>query len=117
MVTLREIRKRLNAKPFRAFRVVVSSGQAYDVLHPESVMILQNLIAIGNPSDDDFPDGVHLVNVSDVLALEPIAVSANDSSSNPKAPTAPNGMDKGMLKDLLHEFPDLREILPCLNEG
>ena len=45
------IEQAVKKEPFEPFRVVTSSGQAYDVLHPEAVMLLPTKVVIAVPSD------------------------------------------------------------------
>ena len=37
MVTIQEIRRLREEKPFQPFRVLTADGRAYDVLHPENM--------------------------------------------------------------------------------
>ena len=42
----------LNAKPFETFVVVMSSGQRYEVRHPENVLLSKSKIVIMDPDED-----------------------------------------------------------------
>ena len=46
---------RIREKPFRPFRLHISSGQSYDVRHPEFIAISRNRIVV---SIDEGPDGI-----------------------------------------------------------
>ena len=48
---------RIREKPFRPFRLLLSSGDSYDVRHPEFILITKHrvTIAITNPNQ---PDGL-----------------------------------------------------------
>jgi len=52
-MTIQEIRRLREEKPFRPFRVLTADGRAYDVLHPEflSQSPSGRLITIGLPDD------------------------------------------------------------------
>ena len=37
----------MTRKPFQAFRVILSSGQSYDVSHPEVALLTRNELIVG----------------------------------------------------------------------
>lgn len=47
MLTADDIRDRVRERPFRPLRIVTSSGETYDVLHPDLIMIGQHEITVG----------------------------------------------------------------------
>ena len=53
MFTSADIKKHKHKEPFVPFRVVTSSGESFDVLHPELVMVGAREIAIGRPTTKD----------------------------------------------------------------
>ncbi|MSU77743.1 MAG: hypothetical protein EXS16_06575 [Gemmataceae bacterium] len=72
MITSTDIRSRLNRQPFSPFRIRTSSGQAYDVLHPEFAIVGKRVVVVGIPSQQDDPefDQAHVVSILHVSALE-----------------------------------------------
>lgn len=42
------IRLRLNARPFQPFRIVTSSGESYDVRHPEMTIVTKAEIVVAS---------------------------------------------------------------------
>lgn len=46
------MRQFLDIKPFEPFIVVLSSGQRYEVRHPENVVLTKTKIVIVDPDDD-----------------------------------------------------------------
>ena len=46
-MTLQSFRELLSQPPFRPFRIVMSSGQTYDVRHPEVAMLTRTDMLIG----------------------------------------------------------------------
>jgi hypothetical protein len=53
MFTAQIIRARVRQQPFRPFQVVTSSGERYDVLHPELMLVGRNAIHVGTPTRED----------------------------------------------------------------
>ncbi|MBU6308572.1 MAG: hypothetical protein KJS77_02370 [Planctomycetes bacterium] len=47
------VRDLLRQRPFRPFRVVMSSGEAYEVRHPEMAWVTKNDLFIGTDVADD----------------------------------------------------------------
>jgi hypothetical protein len=62
----RDIQELLDRDPFAPFRLVLSSGKNYDVLNPETTVLLKSEIFIA------FPDGEHwsLVPLLHVASIE-----------------------------------------------
>jgi len=52
-MTVQTFRDLLAARPFRPFRVVMSSGQTYEVRHPEMAMLTRSDILVGIGDTDD----------------------------------------------------------------
>jgi hypothetical protein len=71
-VTLQTFRDLLAATPFKPFRLVMSSGQSYEVRHPEMSMLTRTSILVGI---DDEDDGVSaefkICSLLHVTAIEP----------------------------------------------
>ncbi len=71
-MTYETIRGRLDTRPFQPFRVVTSSGQAYDVRHPEMAFPTRNEMVIASPDRNGIPSRPRLVSNLHITALEPI---------------------------------------------
>ncbi len=74
MITANDIRERLTLRPFEPFRIVTSSGEHYDILHHDWVLLAKRTLAVGTlkTEGDRNPDGLHLVSILHVTALEVI---------------------------------------------
>ena len=48
---LDDIDRVLQRRPFRPFRVILSTREVFDVLHPEMMMIGERFVAIGRRDD------------------------------------------------------------------
>ena len=53
MFTARQLKDRMEEKPFRAFQVRMSSGDSYDVQNHDSAWVLRNAIEIGLDADEE----------------------------------------------------------------
>ena len=53
-MTIDSLKNRLSRRPFEPFRVVTSSGQRYDVRHPENAMLYKSglIVAHGGGNGD-----------------------------------------------------------------
>jgi hypothetical protein len=69
------LRDMLARRPFEPFRVRLSSGDAYDVRHPETALLLRNGIYIAIPDrQDELPDRAIWCSLLRVAAVEPVNV-------------------------------------------
>ena len=71
-MTYETIRGRLDTRPFQPFRVVTSSGQAYEVRHPEMAFPTRTEMVIASPDRNGIPSRARLVSNLHITALEPI---------------------------------------------
>ena len=74
MFTPDEIQARLRERPFLPFRIVTSSGQAYDVVHPDLVMVGRRSLYVGtasneNPSQFEQASRIAILHISDLQDL------------------------------------------------
>lgn len=85
MFTADDVQRRIRSQPFRPVRIITSSGQAYDVLHPELVMVGRRGLVIGTPSNEnpgifEVENHVALLHVTDLQDL-PAARSVSGNGS------------------------------------
>jgi hypothetical protein len=81
-MTLRTFRELLSQQPFRPFRVVMSSGQSYEVRHPEMAMLTRTDILVGTDVVDDVPAGFKICSLLHVTAVEPLEGTPSGSTQN-----------------------------------
>jgi hypothetical protein len=74
MIKADDIRERLAKTPFSPFRIRMSSGDAYDIYHPELVVAMNRLLMVGTvaPNGDPEDERAHVLSVMHVTALESI---------------------------------------------
>jgi hypothetical protein len=68
-MNMETIREWLNRRPFAAFVLRLSNGEAYDVRHPENVALGRNRIAISFPETDRFAH-VLVVHINTIEGLQ-----------------------------------------------
>jgi hypothetical protein len=77
-MTVQTFRDLLGARPFRPFRLVMSSGQNYEVRHPEMAWLTRTSILVGiDTADDGVPAEFKICSLLHVTAVEPLALSSN----------------------------------------
>ena len=79
-MTVQTFRGLLSAQPFVAFRLVMSSGQTYEVRHPEMAMLTRTDLLVGtNIAKNGVPAEFEICSLLHVTAVEPIDLSAGTS--------------------------------------
>ena len=53
MFTVKDIDARLRGQPFIPLRIVTTTGQTYDIAHPELVVVARRYLFIGVPGAED----------------------------------------------------------------
>jgi hypothetical protein len=76
-------------KPFEPFRITLTDGRTYDVLHPELAMVGHRTVAVGLPKPSG-PKSVYdrLVTVSflHIMQIEPLPPDESPTNGVPKNP-------------------------------
>ncbi len=77
-MTVQSFRDLLRERPFKPFRVIMSSGQAYEVRHPEMAFVTKTDLLVGiDIRDDEIPARFKICSLLHVTAVEPIESTAN----------------------------------------
>lgn len=80
-MTIQTFRELLTQKPFKPFRLVMSSGQAYEVRHPEMAMLTRTDILVGvGETEEGVPAEFRICSLLHVTAVEPISPTATGTS-------------------------------------
>jgi len=78
-MTVQTFRNLLKERPFKPFRLVMSSGQSYEVRHPEMALITKSDILVGvDIEDDGVPAEFKICSMLHVTAVEPLDSTATD---------------------------------------
>jgi hypothetical protein len=73
IMTVQTFRDLLEQTPFKPFRLVMSSGQTYDVRHPEMAFLSRTSIYVGvDEADDGIPAEFRICSFLHVTAVEPV---------------------------------------------
>ena len=79
-MTVQTFRDLLGQRPFRPFRLVMSSGQSYEVRHPEMALLTRTDILVGvDEADDGVPVNFKICSLLHVTAVEPLTSAAPGS--------------------------------------
>jgi len=80
-MTVQTFQELLSKRPFQPFRLVMSSGRAYEVRHPEMALLTRSDILVGiDAADDGVPADFRICSLLHVSAIEPFSVSAASSA-------------------------------------
>lgn len=72
-MTLQDFQKLLRARPFQPFRVVTSSGERYEVRHPEVAFLTRTKLVLGlDPDAEGTAEDWAMVSLPHVATVEPI---------------------------------------------
>lgn len=75
-MTLQTFRELMSQRPFKPFRLIMSSGNAYEVRHPEMAMLTKTDILVGtDAADDGVPAKFKICSLLHVAAVEPLGAS------------------------------------------
>ena len=73
IMNLQTFRELLTHRPFKPFRLVMSSGESYEVRHPEMALLTRTDILIGvGGSDDGVPAEFRISSLLHVATVEPL---------------------------------------------
>ncbi len=79
-MTVQTFRDLLAQRPFKPFRLVMSSGQTYEVRHPEMAMLTRTSILVGiDVADDGVPAEFKICSLLHVTAVEPLESATVES--------------------------------------
>jgi hypothetical protein len=79
-MTVQTFRNLLSQRPFRPFRLVMSSGQAYDVRHLDLAMLTGAGLLVGvGQTYEGVPDDFRICPFPGISAVEPLPAPSADS--------------------------------------
>ena len=77
-MTLQTFRELLGQRPFKPFRLVMSSGQNHEVRHPEMALLTRTDILVGvDIAEDGVPAEFKICSLLHVTAVEPLTPTAS----------------------------------------
>lgn len=79
-MTVQTFRELLTKRPFQPFRLIMSSGQAYEVRHPEMAWLTRTDILVGvDAADDGVPAEFRILSLLHITAIEPTTPVSSDA--------------------------------------
>jgi hypothetical protein len=79
-MTVQTFRELLTQRPFKPFRLVMSSGQTHEVRHPEMALLTRTDILVGTDiADDGVPAEFKICSLLHVMTIEPLSPSSSGS--------------------------------------
>jgi hypothetical protein len=79
-MTVNTFRELLSRRPFRPFPLVMSSGQTYEVRHPEMAFLTRSDLLVGvDEADDGVPAEFKICPLLHVSEIEPLATSSPEA--------------------------------------
>lgn len=67
------LKEALTRRPFEPFRIRLSSGDVYEVRHPENALLLRGGLYVALGSDGDLPDRAVFCSLLHIAAVETAA--------------------------------------------
>ena len=90
VMTVQTVRDLLARRPFHPFRLVMSSGQTYEVRHPEMALLTRTDMLVGvNIADDGVPAEFKICSLLHLTAVEPIGPSRPRRGKRQRGETSP----------------------------
>jgi hypothetical protein len=75
-MTVQTFREMLARQPFQPVKVSMSSGQAYEIRHPEMAMLTRTSLLVGVDLADGVPSEFKILSLLHVTAIEPLSSQA-----------------------------------------
>jgi hypothetical protein len=81
-MTVPTFRELLAARPFKPFRLVMSSGQAYEVRHPEMAFLTRTDILVGvGETEEGVPAEFRICSLLHVTTVEPLSATGTGAGT------------------------------------
>lgn len=72
-MTVDTFRKLLSRRPFQPFRITMSSGEKYDIKHPEVALLTRTTLYVGTDFDKEgVPEDSAMCSLLHVTSVEPL---------------------------------------------
>lgn len=73
-MTLQTFRELLARRPFKPFRLIMSSGESYEVRHPEMALLTRTDLLVGTEvAEDGIPAEFKICSLLHVATVEPVS--------------------------------------------
>ena len=71
----------LKKQPFQPFRLVMSSGKAYEVRHPQMAFLSKTSLYVGVDVEDEIPADFRICSLLHVTTIEPVNAPSETKSN------------------------------------
>jgi len=79
-MTIQDFQRLLKARPFEPFRVIMSSGERYEVRHPEMAFLTRTKLVLGlDPDKQGVAEDWTMCSLLHVTAVEPVGQATRRS--------------------------------------
>jgi hypothetical protein len=76
-MTVQTFREMLARRPFQPVKLTLSSGQSYEIRHPEMALLTRTSLLVGTDvADDGVPAEFKIISLLHVTAIEPLTTRA-----------------------------------------
>jgi len=76
-MTVQTFREMLARRPFQPVRLTMSSGESFEIRHPEMALLTRTSLLVGvDVADHDVPAEFKILSLLHVTAIEPLAPEA-----------------------------------------
>lgn len=76
-MTVQTFREMLARRPFQPVKLTLSSGQSYEIRHPEMAMLTRTSLLLGTDvAEDGVPAEFKIISPLHVTAIEPLTTQA-----------------------------------------
>ena len=76
-MTVQTFREMLARRPFQPVKITLSSGQSYEIRHPEMALLTRTSLLVGTDvAEDGVPAEFKILSLLHVTAIEPITSQA-----------------------------------------
>ena len=76
-MTVQTFREMLGRRPFQPVRLTLSSGNSYEIRHPEMALLTRTSLLIGvDLAEDGVPAEFKIISLLHVTAIEPLTTQA-----------------------------------------
>lgn len=81
-MTLQDFDKLLKGRPFQPFRVHLSSGETYEIRHPEMAFLMRTKLVLGlDPDKTGYADDWTMISLLHVTSIEPVVAQPRKRTS------------------------------------
>lgn len=90
MVNAGGIKRLLDEQPFRAFEVTMSSGERFQVPHPEVALLTRRHLLVGLKLKDGVPADYQLCSLLHITSIKPLADLRGEATEGDVSPVSSN---------------------------